>query len=237
MPHRLYNDLTDLWIIASPPEDYETEADAIAHLLQDHCGQKRLDLLELGCGAGGVLSHLAPPHRAVGIDLSPEMVAHSQRVNPEIDHHVADMRAVRLDWTFDAVLAHDSLDYMVTEDDLAKAFATAAAHLEPGGLFLAAASHVAETFVEHETATDRHVVGNTELVHFAYVHCHPSGQGIELVMVLLVREDGKLNILEDRHHCGLHPMDTWLRLLDEAGFDVEADIEAELGPQFIAVKR
>lgn len=238
MHPRLYNDLTDLWTVASPPEDYAAEADAIAHLLQDHCGQRRLNLLELGCGAGGVLAHLSPPHVAVGVDLSPAMIERSRTVNPDVEHHVADMRTMRLGRTFDVVLAHDSLDYMITEADLAAAIATAAAHLDSGGLFLPAASYVTETFAEHETATDHHEAARgLALTHLSHVRRHPTGTGIELTLLLLAREDDNLRIETDRHHCGLHPMDTWLALLDAAGFDVQADIEADLGPQFVAVKR
>lgn len=39
-----------------------------------------------------------------------------------------------LTYDFDAVLAHDAISYMLTEDDLRAVFATARAHLRPGGL-------------------------------------------------------------------------------------------------------
>ena len=43
---------------------------------------------------------------------------HSRRLNPGVSHYVGDMRSVRLGETFDAVLIHDSLDYMTTEVEL-----------------------------------------------------------------------------------------------------------------------
>jgi hypothetical protein len=45
---------------------------------------------------------------------------------------------VRLKRTFDAVLVHDAITYMLTEDDLRATFATARAHLQRGGIFVSA---------------------------------------------------------------------------------------------------
>ena len=68
------------------------------------------------------------------VDLSPEMLALSQRLNPGVPHHLGDMRQVRLGQTFDAVAIHDAVCYLLTEDDLRATFATARAHLNSGGL-------------------------------------------------------------------------------------------------------
>jgi len=43
------------------------------------------------------------------------------------------MRSVRLGRTYDAVIIHDAIMYMTTEDDLVAALATARAHLAPAG--------------------------------------------------------------------------------------------------------
>lgn len=60
--------------------------------------------------------------------------------------YIADMRSLRLDETFDAVLVHDAIDYMTTEHDLAAAFETAAAHLQPSGQLLIVPDDTAESF-------------------------------------------------------------------------------------------
>ena len=66
------------------------------------------------------------------------MLALSRKLNPGVEHHLGDMRTVRIPGEFDAVLAHDAISYMLSEDDLRAVLATARVHLRPGGVFLAA---------------------------------------------------------------------------------------------------
>jgi SAM-dependent methyltransferase len=222
MTDRLYNELADLWPIISPPEDYAAETDRVADWLSDAAS-----VLELGAGAGHTLNHMPHIHRCVALDLSPAMLA---RCDPRVRTHVGDMRDARLNKTFDAVLAHDALEYMVTEDDLRRAIATAAAHLKPGGVFIAATAYVAEDFEPHDVAHDQHTDGDVEVVNVSYVRRHPRGMGVELVMLLIIREDGRLRVEEDRHHCGLHPLASWRRLLAEGGFSIDEEIPGDDGP-------
>ena len=56
------------------------------------------------------------------------------------------MRSIRLGRTFDAVLVHDAVDYVTSEDDLRLVIETAFAHCRPGGLAVFAPDHTAETF-------------------------------------------------------------------------------------------
>src|SRR5690606_2261337 len=98
---------------------------------------KPKSVLELGSGGGNNAYYLKrdfPDY--VLTDLSPQMIAASRSVNPELRHEVGDMRSLRLDRRFDAVFIHDAITYMTSRADLLKAFQTAAAHLNPGGLVL-----------------------------------------------------------------------------------------------------
>jgi len=238
---RLYDELAHLWPLVSPPDDCLAEAEHVRDILLRYLGKadvsKRHSLLELGSGAGHTLCHLVDEFDAEAVDLSEPMLDRSRALNPAVAHHVADLRTVRLGRCFDAVLAHDSLDYMLTEADLRVAFVTAAEHLRPGGLFIAAVNYTCETFAEHEIAHDRHSDGDVDLTNISYVHAHPSGNGIELVMLLLIRQAGELRVEEDRHHCSLFPLATWQRLLDEVGFDAEEPDQTDAGTWFIAIKR
>ena len=143
---RIYRDLAGLWPLVSPPEDYAAEARHWRAALRAHLGRGRRRILELGVGGGNNLSHLTRGFDAEAVDLSAAMLEHSRRLNPSVRHHVGDMRTVRLGRTFDAVLVHDAISYLRTEDDLRATFATAAAHLRPGGLFVCAPDHFRETF-------------------------------------------------------------------------------------------
>jgi hypothetical protein len=134
------------------------------------------------------------------------------------------MRTVRLGRTFKAVIIHDAISYMLTEDDLRATFATAAAHLEPGGVFVTAPDWFRETFHSPSISHDTHVSkdGKVELTHIEYTHDpDPGDTTIETIYFYMIRENGELRVEEDRHNTGLFPMQTWVDLMTEAGFDVE----------------
>ena len=105
------------------------------------------DVLELGSGGGNNASHLRRHFTMTLVDLSPGMLDVSRRLNPECEHHVGDMRDVRLGRTFDAVFVHDAVDYMLTEDDLRAAMTTAFEHCRPGGVAVFIPDDTAESFV------------------------------------------------------------------------------------------
>jgi SAM-dependent methyltransferase len=87
-------------------------------------------VLDLGCGPGRIAGPLAAlGHAVVGVDDGPGMVA---ALPPGVEGVVADARTVRLGRTFGAVLL---ASHLVNAPDDGPAFAaTAAAHLEAGGL-------------------------------------------------------------------------------------------------------
>ena len=143
---RLYSELAYLWPIISPPEEYQEEAEVWRNAIRDKLGQGRHRVLELGVGGGHNLSHLTEEFEAAAVDLSPQMLDLSRKLNPGVEHHLGDMRTLRLGETFDAVLIHDAITYMLTEDDLAAAFETAKRHLRAGGLLIVAPDWVRDNF-------------------------------------------------------------------------------------------
>ncbi len=220
--NRMYGDLAWLWPLISPPENYAAEAEDWRRALRDKLGPGRHEILELGAGGGHNLSHLTGEFQATAVDLSEEMVKHSARLNPGVAHHVGDMRAVRLGRKFKAVIIHDAIDYMLTEADLRATFARAAAHLEPGGVFITSPDYFRETYraprVDSSTRSD----GRTELTHIEFDYDpDPQDTTVESIMFYLIRQGGHLRIEHDRHVTGLFPLQTWLDLMAEAGFDVE----------------
>ncbi len=220
--HRLYSDLAHLWPLMSPPEDYADEGARLQGELRARLGPGRLRLLELGTGGGHLLHHLADEFEATAVDLSEPMLAHSRRLNPGVTHHLGDMRTVRLDETFDAVLIHDAIDYMRTEDDLRAAFATARAHLRPGGLLLAIPDDYVETFTPPHIAHETRRRDGAELTYVEYsTDPDPGDTEIETVYVFFFRENGALRVEVDRHTTGLFPIGTWERLLQGSGFEAE----------------
>ena len=219
---RLYGDLAWLWPVMSPPEEYAEEAVYWLRQLRSRLPAGKRRVLELGTGGGHFLHQLVPEYDAVAVDLSEAMLAHSRRLNPGVAHHVGDMRTVRLGATFDAVLIHDAISYMLSEDDLRAAFATAHAHLEPGGLLIVAPDHYADTFTSPYVGDETKSDGETTLTCVEYsVVLDPQDTTVETAYVYCIVRDGELRVEVDRHTTGLFTLATWERLLSEAGFDVE----------------
>jgi len=220
--HRMYGDLAYLWPLISPPEDYAAEAQRWLAVLREKLGPGRHEILELGVGGGHNLSHLTGEFQATAVDLSEEMLKHSITLNPSVEHHIGDMRTIRLGKTFKAVIIHDAIDYMLTVADLRATFATAAAHLEPGGVFVTAPDHFQETYRDPCVHSSTRSDGQTELTFIEFDY-DPNSEDttVESIMIYLIREGGVLRIEHDRHVTGLFPLQTWLDLLAEAGFQVE----------------
>ncbi len=220
--NRLYDDLAYLWPTISPPEHYADEAPHWRNQLLSRLAPGARRVLDIGSGGGHHLSHLTDLFEVTAVDLSERMLANSRRLNPNIAHAIGDMRSVRLNRVFDAVLIHDAIAYMTTEDDLSAAFTTARAHLEPGGVFITAPDHYADTFrspyISHETNRR----DDTEVTLIEYSSQSLSEPSLlETVFMFVVTEGGERRIELDRHTTGLFPRDTWRSLIEGAGFRVE----------------
>ncbi len=221
-PPRMYSDLAHLWPLMSPPAHYADEARHWRLALRAHLGPGDHEILELGVGGGNNLSHLTAEFRATAVDLSSAMLENSRRLNPSVTHHVGDMRTVRLGRTFAAVIAHDAVSYLTSEDDLRATFATAAAHLAPGGVFICAPDWYRESFRGPHASAHGPRGTDPEVTMFVLeFDPDPSDCTVESRYVFLVRRGAQVELVEDRHVLGLFPLATWTRLMADAGFRVE----------------
>jgi SAM-dependent methyltransferase len=220
---RLYSDLAEWWPLMSAPGDYEEEAAFYTETLMRGCQHRPRTLLELGSGGGNNAVHMKRHFEAVTlVDLSPGMLEHSRRLNPECEHHVGDMRTVRLERMFDCVFVHDAVTYMTTEEDLRCAMVSAFVHCAPGGAALFAPDALAETY-RPGTECGGHD-GDTRALRYLEWSWDPDPADTTAVAdyVYTLREaDGSVRVVHDRHIEGLFPRETWLRLLREAGFEPE----------------
>ncbi len=98
---KIYTELSDWWQLITPTEDYADEAAFFAGLFR---AENVRTVLELGCGGGNVAWFLKKGFALTLTDLSGEMLAESEKQNPELEHIEGDMRALRLGRTFDGGL-------------------------------------------------------------------------------------------------------------------------------------
>lgn len=218
----LYVDLADWWPLLSTPEDYAAEASIYQRVLADACVAPPLEVLELGSGGGNNASHLKTHFRLTLVDLSPAMLAVSQRLNPECLHVQGDMRTVRLGREFDAVFVHDAVSYLTTEADLLAAMTTAFVHCRPGGVALFCPDETLESFRPYTSygghdATDGSGRG-LRYVEWVRDPDLTDGRYVMEMGYLLLHGDGAVQAVHDRHVLGVFSRATWLRLLADAGF-------------------
>lgn len=216
---RLYNELAEWYPVLTPVSDYAEEAAFYRRLFETHCRRPPESLLDLGCGGGHNAAHLKATLACTLVDVAPAMLALSCGLNPECEHLLGDMRSVRLGRTFDCVLVHDAVNYMVTSGDLSDAIATAYAHAAPGGVAIFQPDFVLETF-RPGTDTGGSDSGGRALRYLEWRWQPTSGDHRYLTdMAYLLREgDGSVQVLHDRHVQGLFPRALWLNLIAGAGF-------------------
>ena len=128
---KLYAELAHWWPQLRPPEDYDEETAVYLALLMQAAGRDLDSVLELGSAGGHLASNMPEALEVVLVDLSPQMLEASRALNPHREHIQADMRSLRLERCFDAVILHDAVTYMTNEVDLKAALETVKATNRP----------------------------------------------------------------------------------------------------------
>jgi len=217
---KLYSELADWWPLVSTPADYAEAATRYAKLLIDACSPMRV--LELGSGGGNNALHLQTRFEMTLVDLSPGMLEVSRALNPECNHHVGDMRDVRLGEEYDAVFIQDAVMHMASAEDVRLALETAFVHTRPGGSTLVAPDFVKETF-QPGIDSGGHDGENRSLRYLGWIYDpDPEDATFEADYAFLMREgDAPTRIVHDHYTLGLFSRDEWLALCRDAGFNAE----------------
>ena len=212
---KLYDELAKFWPQMSSPEEFKHEAALFARVLNSSIKPAPRTLLELGGGSGFVASHLKSRFKMTLVDLSPQMLAISRALNPELEHLEGDIRTLRLSRTFDAVFVHDSIAHMLSQKELKAAMKTAFVHCRPGGVALFVPDETRESFIP---ASDHGGNGNVRYVQWTS-DPNPKDTTILVDFGILIRDEhGDVRVVHERQNHGLFTRAVWLRLLREVGF-------------------
>lgn len=217
----IYGDLVRFYHLLDPLEEHADEAEAYGDVLLGAVPNAKT-LLELGAGAGHGAHFIKRRFSSTTLtDLSAAMLDRSRTLNPDCEHLEGDMRSLRLGRTFDCVLCHDAIAYILTESDLAAVFETAWTHLRPGGAALFIPDCTTESFHEsHEDHAGDDGERSLRAISWSY-DPDPSDTTHIYDFAFLLREHGEVKAIHDRHVCGLFPRATWIRLGTAAGFEVD----------------
>jgi SAM-dependent methyltransferase len=239
----IYHELADWYHLFTSPDEYDEEEQIYSNAIIAASSTTPRTLLELGCGGGCLASRYKSRFEATLTDISAEILAQSEAINPECEHILGDMRTLRLGRTFDAVLVHDSVMYMTTEADLRQAIETAFVHTRPGGVALFAPDAVRETF----TPRTDHGGNNGDGRAVRYLEWawdpDPTDSTFTTEFVIVLHEDGQpTRTILDQHVVGLFSRTQWLEWLAEAGFQStvhplrHSEVEPGTVEYFVAVR-
>ncbi|MCM3716899.1 class I SAM-dependent DNA methyltransferase [Fictibacillus phosphorivorans] len=181
-------------------------------------------LLDIGCGTGSMPILLAKEgYEVTGVDLSSDMlmVAKEKAENENIPLSLfqQDMRELEGLGTFDCVtILCDSLNYILTEEDVKQTFLSAWNHLEPEGLFIFdvhSIHKINEVFIESTFGS------NDEEISYIW-HCYQGEfeNSVEHDLSFFIRNHHHYERYDELHIQRTFSTDDYSRWLNECRFEV-----------------
>ena len=205
-------------------KNYGEEAASMHELVQARKADAAT-LLDVACGTGAHLAELRRWYRCEGLDLDPELLAVArERLPAGVELHEGDMRDFELGRRFDAVTClFSSIGYVRDADELRRAAAAMARHLEPGGVL------VVEPWLSPDRIRLPHVgavfVDEPELKIARVNIVEVEGNRSVMEMHYLVGTPDRVEHLTERHELTLFTDEEMLDAFRTAGLEVEHDPE------------
>jgi SAM-dependent methyltransferase len=239
---KMYHEFAKWWPLLSPVEDYAEEAAFFGQLFSEAGLPTSPSLLELGSGGGSNAFYLKELFPDVTLtDLSPQMLAISQTLNPSCTHVAGDMRTLRLPRLFDAIFIHDAIDYMTTSADLKQAMETAFVHCRAGGVALFAPDHLYETFepsTEHGGSDSGEGKTPRSLRYLEWTYASDESRTTYTTDYVYIMRNGDQppQVEHEQLIGGLFSREIWLTLLRETGFEPQIIVDPYERELFLARK-
>ena len=217
-----YNELAWADELLTDPDEYSEEVSIYIELIKNNSRRTPETLLHFGSGSGHYDTIFKNHFKVTGVDLSKGMLEKARMRHPEVEYIEGDMRTVRLNRLFDAVIIPDCIDYMVTADDLKQAVENASHHLKPGGVLLIVGK-TQETFSNNNFA----YTGEKDGIHLTvlennYVNPYKPGT-YEASIFYLIRKGGELTVRSEIHYLGLFPEAVWEKVFASAEFELKKE--------------
>lgn len=184
-----------------------------------------LTVADVGCGTGTLTVMLAEhAMEVIGIDISEEMLVQAAgRVGNQqrkVQWLCEDMRYLQLPKCADLIVSTcDSLNYLLTEQDVCLVFEAIRKNLRPGGVFcfdILGPARIAalRQGIWHDIADSYAIIYETEVStdNFIYFDVHA-----------FISEDGQsYERYEEQHIQKFYSPDFWISMLHQCGFQVES---------------
>ncbi|MCM1038773.1 MAG: class I SAM-dependent methyltransferase [Ruminococcus sp.] len=203
-------------------------------IADDNLRQEKNSILDLGCGTGTLTQLLAAKgYDMIGVDNSPEMLhiamEKKERSGLDILYLCQDMREFELYGTVGAVVSVcDSLNYLLTEEELLAVFQLVRNYLYPGGLFI----FDFNTVYKYETIIgDTTIAENREDCSFIWENYYHSGDETnEYDLTIFVKNDKEkesFRRFQETHYQRGYRAGQMKKLLERAGLTLLTQIDAD----------
>lgn len=202
-------------------KDYKKDVDFLEKVFRKH-GLKGRDILDVACGTGAHAALLVKSgHNVVGIDLNEEMLEIARRKVRNAIFVKGDMRDLKLDRTFDAVICmFSSITYNQTLSELRKTLSGFHKHLKAKGIVVFDTHFLRENFVHGHRGMTGYDDDELTIARFSF--SEKLGRKGRYTFSYLIREGNDFNYLKgDVHEIGLFSLSEIIRVMREAGFTAE----------------
>lgn len=190
-------------------KDYRGETNFVLSLLRGHVPSDGR-IFEMGCGTGIHAEMLTKAgHYVHGVDCSETMLsmaaARQESLAPELLKRLSfaqgDVRVYRADRTFDVALSlFHVFSYQTSNADLQAAFATAAAHLETGGILIFDYWYGPAVLAQRpETRVKRLQGGDLSILRIAEPCMDETKNVVEVNYETIVNEAGTIEVIRESH--------------------------------------
>jgi SAM-dependent methyltransferase len=179
-------------------------------------------LLDVACGTGRYLAHLADDFAVTGFDLNPDLIDIARQRVPRASFEVADMTDFELGRRFDVITClFSAIAYAVTAERLQATLERMAAHLEPGGVV------IVEPWFGPDTFWDGHVAANyveSDELKVAWMYRQERRDRRSVLPIhYLVAGPERVEHFTEEHELGLFTTGEYTAAMESIGLQVRHD--------------
>ena len=208
-------------------KDYAAETEKLRGFIEERAPGVET-LLDVACGTGQHLYHLARHYEVEGLDLSEAQLEVALERNPDCTLHLGDMLTFDLGRRFDVVTClFSSVGYMRSVHELNQAVANMARHVKPGGLLVVEPWLTPESWLPGTLWSDYVDQPNLKVARISVSKLE--GRLALINFHILIARDSEVDYFRERHELTLFTEDEYMASFRSAGLDVTFDPEGLIG--------
>ena len=223
----LYDKEAALYDLLYHDLDWEASADELHAHLRGMDLAEGSRVLDAACGTAKFTNPLNAWYQADGFDLSEGQIEVGKKNFPHLNIWVDDMADFTVDQPYDALVCmFSSIGYLVPQQKLEDGLACFAAALKPGGKLVIQPWFKPSVYVDGQPGLTSYD-GEDIKISRQSVSRIEDGNAVLDFHFMVTRKGQEPDYFRNRHVLGLVKPETFLQLLDRAGFDAQY---TEAGP-------